>query len=175
MVGAEDHNRRGQLRGEGMTVRKLQDGKEVAVKRRDGVRKICRCPQAKQTKCKHPWHFAYQHEGKHYRFSLNRFLGKPDLSKTEAQEAAENIRIEIRECKLGTAESTVAPVERAPALTFEQFAEYWKKLKGYSLVRPQDNASRIKTVSNFKLPNTGQRFGDLPVEAITASHIEDYR
>jgi 23S rRNA-/tRNA-specific pseudouridylate synthase len=56
--------------------RRLRDGREVPVHDNDGLRKICRCPRRTWAKCEHAWHFAFCWEGKHYRFSLDRFTGK---------------------------------------------------------------------------------------------------
>lgn len=59
-------------------------------------------------------------------------------------------------------------------MVFEAFADDWKKMRGYQLVRPQDNAYRIATICNFILPS-GERFGDLDVEKITKGHIDAFR
>ena len=78
------------------TVRRLRDGTAIALHDNDGIRKICGCPRAKWVKCRHAWHFNFAWKGEHYRFSLNKHLGIPDLSKTQAERAAEKLRIEIR-------------------------------------------------------------------------------
>ena len=42
----------------------------VQRQRNDGLRKRCPCPRRTWAKCSHPWHFAFKHDGEHYRFSL---------------------------------------------------------------------------------------------------------
>jgi integrase len=150
-------------------VRKLRDGTEVAVHANDGVRKMCKCPRSKKSKCNHPWHFNYQWKGKSYRFSLNRHLNNVELSKSEAEREAERLRTEIRHGRFGAA--VEQPVSTT---TFEQFSEDWKKRRGYQLVRSRDNDYRITKICEFILPD-GRRFGDLPVVAITPGHIEAFR
>lgn len=70
--------------------RKLRCGREVAVHENDGIRKICKCPRAKWSKCAYPWHFSFAWKGEQHRFSLNRHLGRADLSKTEAERELSN-------------------------------------------------------------------------------------
>jgi hypothetical protein len=64
--------------------------------RNNGLRKVCRCFRRQWTKCAHPWHFSFQWKGTHHRYSLDRLLGKTFTSKTEADSAAEQLRIDIR-------------------------------------------------------------------------------
>ncbi len=156
-------------------IRKLRDGTEVAVTANDGIRKICRCPRTKWKGCKHPWYFNYQWKGEPYRFNLNRHLGKPKdgLAKSEAERQAEKIRIAIRDGNFNKDAAVVEP-KLATVLTFEQFAEHWKREKGCQLVRPEDNDYRIRTICEFRLAD-GRRFGDLDVRTITSSNIEMYR
>jgi integrase len=162
-------------------VRKLRDGTEVAVNTNEGIRKICGCTRVKKRDCKHPWYFNYQWKGTSYRFHLNRHLGRKrgNLAKSEADRVAEEIRIAIRKGSWNAAETETADESRSTgttqaALTFEEFAEYWKRLKGCQLVRPEDNNSRIRTIRAFMLL-TGERFGALPMNQITADHIEQFR
>jgi len=75
--------------------RRLRDGREVDIGRNDGLCKVCRCGRHKWTKCPHPWHFSFQWEGQHYRFSLERHIGKK-LTKAEADVEAERLRSAIR-------------------------------------------------------------------------------
>jgi hypothetical protein len=64
--------------------------------RNGGLQKRCACPRGNWTKCPHPWHFAFKWKEVHYRFSLDRELGRPVTSKTEAAEEAERLRLAIR-------------------------------------------------------------------------------
>jgi len=42
----------------------------------NGLRKLCACPRRQWSKCRHSWHFAFNHKGARYRFSLERHLGR---------------------------------------------------------------------------------------------------
>lgn len=66
-----------------------------------GLRKVCRCSRRTWAKCEHPWHFSFKHAGTHYRFSLDRHLGKHIDNKSDAETEAEGIRIAIRKGRFG--------------------------------------------------------------------------
>src|SRR5688572_25715268 len=114
-------------------------------------------------------------EGRAISLQLNRHLGKPKdgLAKSEAEREAEKIRIAIRDGNFNKEAAVVEP-KLATVLTFEQFAEHWKRERGCQLVRPEDNDYRIRTICEFRLAD-GRRFGDLDVRTITSSNIEMYR
>lgn len=66
-------------------------------KRNHGIQKICECAPRQWPKCAHPWHFNYKPKGgPAYRFSLDVELGRHIEGKTEAAQAAEDIRTAIR-------------------------------------------------------------------------------
>jgi hypothetical protein len=113
--------------------RRLRDGREVDIGRNDGLRKVCRCGRNKWSKCPHPWHFSFQWGGEHYRFSLERHLGKK-LTKAEADVEAERLRTAIRSGEFQAAQDRAhqpKPQESAPA-TFRQFADDWMRDAGIS-------------------------------------------
>ena len=62
-------------------------------------------------------------------------------------------------------------------MTFRAFADEWRARRGYQLVRPGDNDSRLKLICAFVLPGTKPpiTFGEKPVADITAGDIETYR
>jgi hypothetical protein len=62
-------------------------------------------------------------------------------------------------------------------MTFRQFADEWRARRGYQLVRPGDNDSRLKLICAFVLPGTqpSMTFGEKPVAEITTGDIEAYR
>src|SRR5204863_703352 len=68
------------------------------------------------------------------------------------------------------------PQQQAP-MTFRQFADDWSARRGYQLVRPGDNDSRLKLICAFVLPGTERpmTFGEKPVADITTGDIEAYR
>jgi hypothetical protein len=76
--------------------RKLADGREVDVGRNRGIRKICRCPRAKQPKCVHSWYFNFAWQGQSYRLSLDRHTGEHVAGRGEAEALADTLRASIR-------------------------------------------------------------------------------
>ncbi len=60
---------------------------------------------------------------------------------------------------------------------FRQFADEWCARRGYQLVRPHDNDSRLNLICGFVLPGTEppMTFGEKPVADITTGDIEAYR
>lgn len=146
--------------------------------RNDGLRKVCRCGRHKWAKCPHPWHFSFQWEGEHYRFSLERHVGKK-LTRADAEAEAERLRTTIRAGEFQEAQQRARqtrPQQTAP-MTFRQFADEWRARRGDQLVRPGDNDSRLKLISAFVLPGTEppMTFGEKPVADITTGDIEAYR
>lgn len=157
--------------------RRLRDGREVDIGRNDGLRKVCACGRGKWVKCPHPWHFSFQWEGDHYRFSLERNVGKK-LTKAEAEVEAERLRTAIRAGEFQEAKRLRQPKPQQTApVTFRQFADDWSARRGYQLVRPGDNDSRLKLICAFVLPGTEPptTFGEKPVADITTGDIEAYR
>ena len=61
-----------------------------------GIRKICRCARKRWSECPHSWYFNFKWKGQHYRFSLDKELGKRIDSKSAAETEAENLRTRIR-------------------------------------------------------------------------------
>ena len=94
----------------------------------NGLRKICGCPRRTWAKCAHPWHFNFKWEGRSYRFSLDREVGKRLASKADAEAEADRLRSEIRHHTF-RAKPTAQPATAA-GLTFSAFGE--KFVKGYS-------------------------------------------
>ena len=89
----------------------------------DGLRKLCECGPRTWAKCPHPWHFNFCHAKQHYRFSLDKHLGRRLKSKSEAETEAERIRIAIRDGVFGAP----SPQTEAPAgvLTVRTYAAEW--------------------------------------------------
>ncbi len=102
-----------------MRTRTLPNRRSVKVRDNGGLKKRCRCPRRKWSKCAHPWHFGFAQNGKEYRWSLHRVAEKPPgywMSKTEAQAIADRLRSDIRVGRLtdtGTA-STIGDMRDPP-------------------------------------------------------------
>ena len=148
-------------------------------KRNDGIRKRCGCARKNWPKCPHPWHFNYKHGEVHYRFSLDREVGRRIEGKTEAEAEAERIRTEIRSGTFRSVGSAPhgTPISAAPdTMTFSAFAAIWKEQRGAVLAAARDDSYRLKTISGFVLPGAGgMTFGDKPLAAITTEDIEAFR
>ena len=160
--------------------RRLSDGREVSVHDNDGLRKICGCPRRAWAKCGHAWHFAFCWDGKHYRFSLDRFTGKRIEGKTEAARLADQLRGRIRD---GTFQRSVAhsPIAAAAVdargLSFAAFAEVF--VERYSKAREKaswdDDASMLRQVMAFPVSWPGATtLGEKPLAAVTEDDIEAF-
>lgn len=141
--------------------------------RRDGLSKICDCPERARLKCEHTWHFALQHRGKRYRFSLDRHLGRHVGTKTEARQIAEELRSKIRRGELG--DTPASPT--ADATTLEAFSKIYvervAKLKegrfGW-----KDDIYMLNRICAFVPPGSTQNLGKTPIGAITDDSIESF-
>jgi hypothetical protein len=61
----------------------------------NGLRKRCGCPRSKWAKCDHPWHFNYKHNGVHHRVSLDKYLKRSIVGRTEAEREARRLKTAI--------------------------------------------------------------------------------
>lgn len=66
-----------------------------------GLRKRCGCPRSKWPKCEHRWHFNYKWNGVHHRISLDKYLRRRIVGKTEAEREASRLKIAIEEGHFG--------------------------------------------------------------------------
>ena len=169
-----------------MNQRRLRNGRMVTVHTNGGLRKICRCPRRVWARCNHSWHFNYRWKGQSYRVSLDRHVGHPVTSKTEAEEHAGDLRKAIRNGAFDPPNNPEAPSESIPPnpltaeevpVSFRAFADLWAAQRGYQLVRPRDNDYRLSTICAFVLPGTSPplSFGEKLVSAITTGNIEAFR
>ena len=138
-----------------------------------GLQKICTCPRARWPKCRHSWHFSYKFDGHHYRFSLDKHLGRHLDSKTEAEVEAERIRLEIRAGDFGRP----APTD---AMTLQQLVDVY--FERYVLVEHPDTVddflSGLRVICRTPLPHpTGScfPFGEWRLTDIVTDTIERYR
>lgn len=102
----------------------------MGYQKRGHIHKPCGCPRPKWVRCSHPWHFAFRYVGKEYRFSLNKQTGKPSgyvMTKTEAEQLADQFRHEIRSGVFQPAPRPAAPVPAVDLtrLTFGDVADQY--------------------------------------------------
>ncbi len=86
-----------------------------------GLRKLCEHPRRAWAKCDCPWHFNFKWKDRHYRFSLDKHLAKHLDNKSEAEDAAHDIRKAIKAGIFGRA----AP--QLDALTLGLLLDAYKK------------------------------------------------
>ena len=96
----------------------------MAPQRNHGLRKLCGCPHKKWPTCHHSWYFSFQWRGVHYRFSLDRHLGRRVVGKTEARAESDKIRTTIRGGQFALARTDETP--SAPKrLTLDAFSDLY--------------------------------------------------
>ena len=141
--------------------------------RRDGLRKICDCPERARLKCEHSWHFALKHQGKRYRFSLDRHLGRHVGTKTEARQIADELRSKIRR---GELDDTAAP-PTAGGTTLEGFSKIF--VERVAKVREgrfswKDDRYMLNRICDFVPPGGTNSLGKTPIGAITEDAVESF-
>jgi len=124
-----------------------------------GLRKRCGCPQPSWPKCSHSWHFNYKpRNGKHYRVSLDREIGRHIDSKSEAESEAARIRVAIDEGTFRRVVVQTAIAENvAPGVdTLETYARDWLRTATLNL-----KASTVRyytdNLENHIFPSLGTR------------------
>ena len=125
-----------------------------------GLRKLCECGRRSWAKCRHSWHFSFKHQGVHYRFSLDRHLGRHVSSKTEAEDVAGRLRVAIRDGVFAEPAPNASP---EPAVeTLESYSRTWLTVADLNL--------KVSTVrfyrdhlENHVFPVMGSR----PIDSVT--------
>ncbi len=139
----------------------------------DGLRKICGCARRTWAKCSHAWHFSYKWAGVHYRFSLDKHLGRAVDSKTEAEAEAELIRIAIRAGTFGQ------PAPRAE-MTLRQLADLYveRYIDVERAATRQAFVWAFGTIARTPIPRPAggvRPFGDWRLADIVTDTIERFR
>ena len=141
----------------------------------NSLRKLCGCPKRQWSRCLHPWHFAFQWKGTHHRYSLDRLLGRKLTSKTEADAAAEQLRIDIR---AGRDPRTVTSTSHG--VTVRQLLDAYEKAviapRGDTATR--NHGAKVAVVTKTLVPAvTGAlvAFGDWRVREVTTDALERFR
>jgi integrase len=134
--------------------------------------KICDHPRSRWSECPDPWHFAYKHGTKHYRFSLDKRLGK-HVDKETAEIKAGEIWLQI---KSGTFDKP-APIT---SMTLQQLIDvYLERYVGVERTETADDfKSGLKVISGTRIkhPTGGTlKFGEWAVADIRTDTIERYR
>ena len=133
--------------------------------RNDGLQKLCACRRDRWGECPHSWHFNFQWEGVHYRFSLDRYLGRRLRGKTEAVAEAEKLRAEIRDGKFRPHNAAAAPT--IPTAVDEFSTIYLAR----ALNNRRDDVYRVRRLCNFTF-ESGRRFGEKALTAVTEDDLE---
>jgi integrase len=166
--------------------------------RNDGLRKRCGCARRVWAQCPHPWHFNFKWAGEHFRFTLERkvgrlarvakgghvvwardgkSLGDPITSKTDAEREADRLRTGIRDGSLLAGGETRPQRE---TLTLAQLFETYRK-QYIAVQRPgtvKNTAYQIALIVRTELERAdGARrpFGDWLVADIGSGAVEDFQ
>jgi integrase len=145
--------------------------------RNDGLRKRCECPRRDWSKCAHPWHLNFQWQGRPFRLSLDREVGRRLLGKTEAKTIADKICGAIREGtfrrrrdRMRAQDTRDDASAHEPPLTFDRFGELF--IERYSKARgkksAEDDEYQLKAITAFNL------LGHKPLTLITTDDLEAF-
>ena len=146
----------------------------------DGLEKICGCKRQNWSECRHAWHFAFMWQGKKYRFSLDKHLGRRIDSKTKADAEAENLRNKIRKGEFGQpAPNAEMTVRQLADVYLERYvANKYKRKDGKKTVREQafESALRVICETPVALPTGGTLpFGRWRVVDVVPDSVERFR
>ncbi len=150
---------------------------------RDGLRKRCTCGRRTWAKCIHPWHLAFQHDGREYRFSLDVIAKargeRPPTTKKDAEAWRDRLRGEIRAGTFGGA-ATAIPTETR--LTLGDVVKEYRARYVHVPTRRATAAEQFETHLNMLIRATvpaanGQTIvlKDKAIDAITKADVEAIR
>jgi len=118
-----------------------------------------------------------QWRGTHHRYSLDKLLGRDLTSKTEAQQAADELRIAIREGRFkGPGDAIEPPSALTVSDLLDRYRERVLTAKSASAVEAQLSAQRV--ISRKPIPTARGAllpFGRWPVDSVTADALEQFR
>ena len=129
-----------------------------------GLYKLCQHKGRARDRCDHAWWASYQHRGRLYRTSLERWANVSIGSKTEAETILDRFRDAVRDGSF----SLAGPTERDGPLTFARFAaiyvERYVKAKGLA------SADTIE----YRMAPILQHFGQELLAEVKTADIEDF-
>ena len=134
----------------------------------DGLQKLCHCRRDRWGECRHSWHFNFKWGGVHYRFSLDRHLGRRLRGKTEAVAEAEKLRAKIRDGRFRPHNAAALPTIPAGVLSVDEFSTIYL---ARALNNRRDDVSRLRRLCNFTF-ESGRRFGEKALTAVTEDDLE---
>jgi integrase len=165
------------------------DARVMGNRTRGGLHKVCGCARARWTKCRHPWHFAFQHQGRPYRFSLAKQTNRPAgsvMTKAEAEALADAYRTQIRAGTFRQSAAPAVPVVTDTRLTVADVARAY--VTTYAPIardgQPRRAAGRrliewyTEALMRVRIPAAqgGEvALGDKPIADVTAADVEAVR
>ena len=164
-----------------MRTRTLSNGRSVKVRDNNGLKKRCRCPRRQWSKCAHPWHFGFAHNGKEYRWSLHKVAGKSPgyhMSKTEAQAIADGLRSDIRANRFTDAGSVSSDTELTFGDVVERYLERHVRVPTRRPAAQRVMEWHLGVLRRAGVPAAGGstiRLEQKPMTAITKADIEAVR
>jgi integrase len=146
--------------------------------RHHGVRKVCDCGWKQWPKCAHAWYFTYKpRRGPRYRFSLDRELGRHIDSKTEAQNAAADIRSAINAGTFRRAVDAPLPATTTATdvVTLDAFATTYieRAVQPSGKTSWKDDEYLLAALRNY-IARDRRRLGDWALNAITEDELEAF-
>jgi integrase len=139
-----------------------------------GLRKVCAHPRRRWSECEHSWYFNFKWQGTHYRLSLDKYLGKHIDSKSAAEDAAADIRKQI---KAGTFGQPAPVLDR---LTMGQLLDAY--MTRYVEVERKDSVENvtyqialIKRTEIDRLDGKRQPFGEWLVADVSTDTIDRFK
>ena len=167
-----------------MKTRTLTGGRIVKVRGNGGLKKRCGCPRRKWSKCPHPWHFGFAHDGREWRYSLDKIAdmrGEPKpRAKGNALALADRLRSEIRS---GIDPSDgAARRSQSTGLTFGDICDLYRAEHVHVPTRRPRAAKEIEYLLGYwrraEVPGpngASTRIEDKSVDSITTADVEHVR
>ena len=167
-----------------MRTRTLPNGRSVKVRDNGGLKKRCGCPRRQWSKCAHPWHFGFAHNGREWRYSLDKIAdlrGEPKpRAKSDALALADRLRGEIRSGIDPVARP--APVLPSTDLTFGDICDHYLGEHVHVPTRRPRAAKEIEYLLRHwrraEVPAANGatiRVEDKPLDSITTADVEHVR
>jgi integrase len=129
-----------------------------------GLYKLCQHKGRARDRCEHAWWASYQHRGRLYRASLERWANVSIGSKTEAETILDRFREAVRDGSF----SSVGPTERDGPLTFARFAAIY--IERYVKANGLASGDTIE----YRMAPILEHFGQTLLAEVKTADVEDF-
>lgn len=140
--------------------------------RNKNLRKVCACARRSWAKCPHPWHVNIQWQGQNVRKSLDRLVGRPIRSRTEAEAEFDAFKVRLRAGAV-----TAGRVSPAAVFTLREMLDRYQRDYLSRLPSARNTRIQIDTMVRVLLPHEGgaRAFGAWPVNLVTEATLWAYK